>query len=124
MMGLLRNLKPKWWFAAHLHVRFEATVVHEPNTQMQNAPKVEAKNPDEILIDDLDDADENAPAIAAEAEASVEPPSVNPDEIKLDDEEEDVVAPPPPPSRPKETKFLALDKCLPKRKFLEVSAGA
>ena len=28
LMGLLKTLKPDWWFSAHLHVRFQATVVH------------------------------------------------------------------------------------------------
>lgn len=51
---LLEELKPKYWFAAHLHVKFAALVVH-----------------------------------------------------KQDEKE-------------KKTKFLALDKCLPKRKFLQI----
>ena len=47
-------------------------------------------------------------------------PSNNPDEILLDDEEPDVEAPPPAPVPPALTQFLALDKCLPQRQFLEV----
>ena len=42
---------------------------------------------------------------------------INPDEILLDDELNDVAAPPPAQLA---TKFLALDKCLPRRRFLEV----
>ena len=47
---------------------------------------------------------------------------INPDEIKLGDEEMDVHVPPSvtPGSRPMKTKFLALDKCLPRHHFLEV----
>jgi lariat debranching enzyme len=73
LMGLLQTLRPEWWFAAHLHTRFEAAVV-------------------------------------------------NPDEITLDEEEVVVEAPlaPLPAAIPSETRFLALDKCLPKRDFLEV----
>ena len=28
LMMLLKRLKPKWWFAGHMHVRFEAEVKH------------------------------------------------------------------------------------------------
>jgi lariat debranching enzyme len=95
-MDLLRNLRPDWWFSAHLHVRFVAEVVHDSPSSVAN--------PDEINIED----DDEAPA----------KPLVNPDEITLDDEEEQVAPLPPPRLK---TRFLALDKCLPRRQFLEVS---
>jgi len=106
-MGLLRTLKPEWWFAAHLHTRYEARVVHEG----QSKPQIlSTQNPDEISIED----DEFQKIIQPAAENSL---FLNPDEITLSDEEAIVEAPPPPPT---ETKFLALDKCLPRRQFLEV----
>ena len=108
LMGLLRQLKPQWWFAAHLHVRFEAAVLHEEILDDEPAPPAQAVNPDEIAIADDFDAE---PA-----------QTMNPDEITLDDEECDVTAPPPAPKpvRHRTTHFLALDKCLPRRQFLEV----
>jgi len=127
LMGLLRTLKPNWWFSAHLHVRYEATVVHDgrqPGSgQESQAPAVEpVQNPDEIMIDDDDIENDKTPAEAIPAAGppdTVGPPR-NADEIVLSDEEEDVVIPPPPLPPPSVTKFLALDKCLPKRDFLEV----
>ncbi len=100
-MGLLRTLKPCWWFAAHMHVRFEATVAHSPG------PPAKADNPDEITIDDEDI--DGPPA---------EPQRGNPDEISLDDEEVEVVAPPPIPASRSETKYLALEKWMHKKQFL------
>lgn len=118
-MGLLKTLRPEWWFAAHLHVRFEATVVHEPETQPLVQP-IKVENPDEIQIDD--DEFDDTPSVKTSEEKTSNP--VNPDEIKLDSEDEttadataDVHPPHPGFSR---TNFLALDKCLPRRQFLEV----
>ncbi|KAH9859145.1 DBR1-domain-containing protein [Lenzites betulinus] len=127
MMGLLRTLHPVWWFAAHLHCRFEAKVVHQPASGVSTAPpaasSVEKTNPDEINIDD-EDEDVQTPLPLSSANVDVAPalPDVprNPDEITLEDEEDDVEAPPLPPPPPVATNFLALDKCLPRRKFLEV----
>jgi lariat debranching enzyme len=131
MMGLLRNLKPEWWFSAHLHTRFEAKVVHGPELVSNEASGEKVQNPDEIVIDD-DEVDVDTSA----AESSTAPttdtmtpvselPKQNPDEITLDEEEDAVeVLPPPAPtvsqSQGSVTRFLALDKCLPKRQFLEV----
>lgn len=123
-MGLLCTLKPEWWFSAHLHCRFEAAVVHPPDIATEGNAGVVGTNPDEIAIEDDDEFDEPIPDSDKHAEASTAPPttriSTNPDEILLDDEEEEVAAPPPPPPPPSQTKFLALDKCLPRRQFLEV----
>ena len=116
-MGLLKTLKPEWWFSAHMHTRFTATVEHEGAHGYPVAPPV--LNPDEISINH-DEFEASPPTHPPAMEAAKCIPR-NPDEILLDDEEENVdVPPPPPPPPPFETKFLALDKCLPKRQFLEV----
>ncbi|EKM50346.1 uncharacterized protein PHACADRAFT_264976 [Phanerochaete carnosa HHB-10118-sp] len=147
LMGLLRQLRPHWWFAAHLHARFEAFVRHVPsdNPPEQSPELTKVENPDEITIDD-DEFDTSIPMPSSVASLAVstpvlpsDPPAAstpapvptNPDEITLDDEEADVAVPPPPLSQSPfaeptenppghETRFLALDKCLPRRQFLEV----
>jgi lariat debranching enzyme len=136
-MGLLRNLQPTWWFAAHLHTRFEARVRHDPALETtttttspsssRSGPQSRADNPDEITIDDdaVEDSRFDAPSSSAmvpRVAESIAPPTLqNPDEIALDDEIEAVEPPPPAPPPTRETKFLALDKCLPHRQFLEAS---
>ncbi|GJJ14916.1 hypothetical protein Clacol_009186 [Clathrus columnatus] len=109
MLHLLKTLQPKWWFSAHMHVKFEATFNHgtqQPeNFSVRQDPPVE--NPDEIKIDDLDD--ENG-ATTLE----------NPDEIIIEDEINQATPNIPPKEQARRTQFLALDKCLPRRNFLEV----
>ncbi|XP_053951766.1 lariat debranching enzyme [Anastrepha ludens] len=75
---LLKLLKPKYWFAAHLHCKFAALVTH----------------------DELDESREVA-------ESSYENLSLRKKATSED-------------SEGRVTKFLALDKCLPKRRFLQL----
>jgi len=122
LMGLLNTLKPDWWFAAHLHARYEATVVHG-DQQIPPAEPPQSQNPDEITIEDDDLEDTPSMKSAQHAISTPNAPPCaprNPNEILLDDEEEDVDAPPPPLLPPLMTRFLALDKCLPNREYLEV----
>jgi len=120
LMGLLRTLRPDWWFAAHLHVRFEAIVKHGGGGQGsgEGSPPVVAANPEEIVISDEDFEEGN---ITTESGLRSEGLTArNPDEITLDDEEELVEPVPGQLLLQSETKFIALDKCLPRRDFLEI----
>ena len=100
-----------------MHTRFTATVEHEGVRGYPVALPV--PNPDEIRINH-DEFEGSPPTQSPPATEAANYVPRNPDEIMLDDEEENVDVPPPPPPPPSETKFLALDKCLPKRQFLEV----
>lgn len=88
---LLKKLKPEYWFSAHLHVKYAAIYNHLPII-----PPKPVENPDEINLDSSDDEEENTVdnSINKVSSTDLEPPKI--------------------------TKFLALDKCLPKRQFLQV----
>ncbi|KAL7319574.1 lariat debranching enzyme, variant 2 [Mucor circinelloides] len=101
---LLTKLQPSYWFSAHLHVHYAAIVDHSmwksgtypPKTQAilngnRHLPTQEHTNPDEIEVSlSDDDQAEQAAPTKSAQEAS------------------------------KTTKFLSLDKCLPRRQFLQI----
>ncbi|CEI87711.1 hypothetical protein G6F70_002658 [Rhizopus microsporus] len=95
---LLSKIQPARWFAAHLHVRYEAEIDHNNKDNYTDSTKQllekhnipVAKNLDEIKIEEDDDDGSNGSA----TEKGSKPP--------------------------KTTKFLSLDKCLPHRQYLEI----
>ena len=100
---LLKKLKPKYWFSAHLHVKFAAFVDH-------GAVEPEADE-GEIVLEDSDDdmKREKSPGKRALS------PSATDSESKRQRQEEEAL------SKPHQTtRFLALDKCLPHRDFLQI----
>ncbi|KIL68422.1 hypothetical protein M378DRAFT_158220 [Amanita muscaria Koide BX008] len=105
LLGLLKTLKPERWFAAHLHTYYEATVEHESSSGSRTGLSV-AQNPDEIVIDDFDDETSAQPVTSVETKQESEEPA---------DVEHHQHSP-----QYASTRFLALDKCLPRRKYLEV----
>lgn len=141
-MEILKTVKPKQWLSAHLHVRFTAEVTHNDDASgikaTTNSDEIEldlellgnssnqvTENTDEIVLDDL---------MEEEPEPTVQ--AANEEEIVLDELTGSIANSPKKdnsqkassPVQTKEkkqgkkvvkTKFLALDKCLPRRSFLE-----
>jgi lariat debranching enzyme len=87
---LLKELRPRYWFSAHMHVKFEAIVNHQVEKM---------KNPDEIEISDSDSDSGSEPESKRRKVVGCMESVKNNNNL---------------------TKFLALDKCLPGRKHLEV----
>lgn len=78
-------------------------------------PEVKIANPDEIVIDDEEDFDDDSGV--KEEEKSALAASAGTEQAVVDENAQVV---PPEHLGAAETRFLALDKCLPRRQFLEV----
>jgi lariat debranching enzyme len=141
---VMDRLRPPYWFSAHMHIKFPALVKYgedegkavlakgeaqpAPIAPPASAPPQES-NPDEIDLDD--DDDDVAPAAAPQP---TEPPAQETNTVSEELRAQlpaSFAAPPPriktTPGQPvpegitnKEVRFLALDKCLPGRHFLQL----
>ncbi|KAI9790877.1 MAG: hypothetical protein M1816_004638 [Peltula sp. TS41687] len=151
---VLERLKPAFWFSAHMHIKFAATVKHQkvdpvvPDSAVNDAgltiengstqddggqnASVQKRNEEEIDLD-MDESDEDRKPTEQDqslgdesksTEQSTVPQSLREQlpasfkkQAQTDDAHENT---PPTDITNKTTKFLALDKCLPGRKFLQI----
>ena len=132
------RLRPYYWSSAHFHQKYSAVVRHTPNAEAEGGEIVkkdtEAKivNEDDIDID-LDDSKgepwaDKRPVTAGAKESTTKTTSAVPVELmsKLPAEFQPKPqaqpmnkAPVPSAIQNTTTRFLALDKCLPNRAFLQ-----
>jgi lariat debranching enzyme len=110
---LLGKLRPQYWFSAHLHVKFAAFVDHD-------APVIEEKTGDddegEILLEDSDDEVEKTRQ-KSPGKRSVSNSAAESESKRQRQEPSELI---PTTQTKQTTRFLALDKCLPHRDFLQV----
>lgn len=145
---LMDRLRPAYWFSAHLHCKFTAVKKYdapaaqtapvvtaesnEPNDSKD--PEEPAANPDEIDLD-MDDEDEPTPK-AASSPSETAPPAktVVSDDLRAQLPASFAKPTPQPRLNPGQpvpstitnttTRFLALDKCLPGRKFIQLCSAS
>ncbi|PVF95640.1 hypothetical protein CPB86DRAFT_567990 [Serendipita vermifera] len=119
MMTLLKTVRPSWWFSAHMHARFTAEYNHTSDVSdlgkggASESPLV--KNADEIVMDD--DEDEPIDTIIA-AQDTKGHSGLN--SLVVGTAVASSNGPSSGSSAPSTTNFLALDKCFPDRKFIEI----
>lgn len=105
---LMSQLRPRYWFSSHLHVKYEAIVTHQAKRYSdlrENKMAKRAKRNEEEINIDMDD-DMTTYERASETNTALEEQTNT-----VISKEQQATS---------QTHFVALDKCLPRRKFLEV----
>ncbi|KAI8634376.1 lariat debranching enzyme, C-terminal domain-containing protein [Xylariaceae sp. FL1651] len=147
---VMDRLRPAYWFSAHMHCKFAAIKTYPPpstegaqaETSAKQAlvvtvePEQPTGNPDEIDLDEEDEApagNSNEAEVPPPSSVSQPAPSSVTDELRAQLPASFAT---PAPRGPKlnpgqpvpctitntTTRFLALDKCLPGRKFIQLCA--
>lgn len=96
LMSLLQRLQPKYWFSAHLHVKFNARVTHGAEGTKKNAPAMIV--PTQVIKSNPGETTDATHFIAPEATKCTQTKDLT-----------DLM-----------TQFLSLDKCLPRRHYLSI----
>lgn len=127
LLTLLEALKPRQWFSAHLHVYFKAkwlAATDNNNKRVPSSPRTDQPTKRLKVVDVADDNDPNEISIEDEDDRPVKQDN-NPEEIAIEDEDSDEIVDnvkgeiKATESDDGVTHFTALDKSLPKRRFLE-----
>jgi len=109
---LLKSLKPKWWFAGHLHVKFKASYQHRNRNQNQQRQHQRDRRPAQ--------AQDSTSAGEVEAKAKAEEEITSDTQFIALESSSKACTDDMTDLTDLMTQFLSLDKCLPRRHHLSV----